>query len=218
MIKADLHIHTNLDPEDGLKGKNIIDYNPEKLIDKAAKLGFTHLSFTHHNQIIFPREIRRYARAKGIILIKGVEETIEGKHVVLLNPTREINSFKELEKEKKTNEKLFVIAPHPFYPGKTCLKNELINNIDLFDAIEISFFNHFFVNYFNKKAIKIAKKHDKPLITTSDSHNLKNFGYNYVVSNEKNLLDTIKNNKHKNKTEKMKTKDFLKIINSVIFN
>ncbi len=209
-MKADIHIHTDRDPIDGLLGKNIVDYSPIMLINEAAKKGFTHISLTHHKKIFFNNALKNYALSKGIFLIPGVEASIEGKDVVLLNPSREIKTFKELLDEKRSNKELFVLAPHPFYPSPSSLNKELIDYIDLFDAIEISFFNHFFVNYFNKKAIKIAKKYDKPLITTSDSHKLENFGHNYIVSKEKDLFKAIKKRDYETVTKKMSFYDLIK--------
>ena len=38
-MKVDLHIHTNLDPIDGKKGKNVVRYNYKEAIDKAKEKG-----------------------------------------------------------------------------------------------------------------------------------------------------------------------------------
>lgn len=84
-----------------------------------------------------------------------------------------------------------IIAPHPFFPTSYCLKNDLIKNIKLFDAIEISWAHTKTKNY-NLKAINLAKYWKKPLVATADCHILKYLDIGYtLVESSKNILSVI---------------------------
>ena len=81
-LKTELHTHTIDAPKDG---KRIVLHSAEQLIDKAEEQGFQVLSITNHNQLLFTSSLEEYARERGILLIPGVEATLEGKHVLLYN-------------------------------------------------------------------------------------------------------------------------------------
>lgn len=218
MLKADLHIHTNLDPKDGIKAKKVVTYSPYELIDKASYFNFTHLSFTHHEKLIYTQKLKDYAASKNIELIKGVEALIEGKEVLLYNIEKVPETFQELKAMKAKNKNIFAIAPHPFYPLKKALKDETEKHINLIDAIEICGLHHPLINKYNNKAKKIAKKYNLPLIATSDLHDIENFGRNYIYSNSKNtdIFQVIKNKQYKNISPRIKTKTAIKLITTAI--
>jgi len=73
-----------------------------------------------------------------------------------------------------------VAAPHPFFPGSICLRDRLLQEIDLFDAIE---FSHFYTRRidFNRPAVRLAKEAGLPLLGTSDSHVIRQFGTTYSL-------------------------------------
>ena len=110
MLKAQLHIHTKEDPIDG----GFIKYTTKEVIDYAAKKGFEVLSITCHNKVIYSEKLQEYATKKNILLIPGVEKTIQGKHVLIYNVNNEdiknINSFVELKKFKRETKKPSGIA------------------------------------------------------------------------------------------------------------
>ena len=81
-LKTELHTHTLDDPKDG---RRIVCHSAQQLIDKAEEQGFQVLSITNHNQLLFTSSLEEYARERGILLIPGVEATLEGKHVLLYN-------------------------------------------------------------------------------------------------------------------------------------
>ena len=80
MLKADFHIHSNEDKRD------LIAYSAREFIDAAAEKKFDVLALTNHDIFTYSQELSDYAAEKGILLIPGIESTIEGKHVVILNP------------------------------------------------------------------------------------------------------------------------------------
>ncbi len=135
MLKADFHIHTSEDRED------LVTYSATELIDMAADLGYSVLSITNHNLNIWTRWLSDYARERGIVLIPGMEATIEGRHVLLYNfdfANISINRLRDLYALKDRNN--MIIAPHPCYPSSVALRNLFRKHIRLFDAVELSHF------------------------------------------------------------------------------
>lgn len=201
-IKADLHIHTKEDPQDYTR----IEYTAKDIIDSAYDKGFGILSITLHNKVLYSKDLFEYAMCKGILLIRGVERTIEGYHVLIYGITEEdsakLKTFHDL-KSLRDKKDVLVIAPHPFYPnllGHNCLKNKVFENADLFDALEIQ---QLYTNIYNpnKRAFLAAQKLSKGLVCNSDSHLLSSFGEHYSMVDlpnnfsEKDVFNAIKANK-----------------------
>lgn len=175
-LKTNLHLHTQDDPQE------CIDYSFYKMIDQAAELGFEVIALTCHQKFINYPEYYEYASKKKILLIPGIEKTVEKRHVVILNASLEaekIKTFKELEIYKKENPRVFIIAPHPYFVHCS-LDNNLEKYIRLFDAIENSWFYSKSFNL-NKKARLVAAKQNLPFISTSDTHDLKFLDKSYAV-------------------------------------
>jgi predicted metal-dependent phosphoesterase TrpH len=172
MIRVDFHTHTADDPIDR------IPYTTIELIDRAASLGFGALAITLHDRQRRLDDIAAYARARGIVLIAGVERTIQGRHVLLLNfPDRaqSVESFAQLESLKRQYPDGCVIAPHPRFPHPTCLGALLERHADLFDAVELNACYTRWVD-FNQAAIGWARRRAKPIVANSDAHRLAIFG------------------------------------------
>jgi predicted metal-dependent phosphoesterase TrpH len=182
-LKVDFHTHTADDPQD------LISFTASELIDRAGRLGFDALAITNHDVVTYSLDLEKYAAERGILLLPGVELTLSNKHVVVINPELksypEIKTLEDLAKIK--NDRNLIIAPHPFYPGFKCLKSKLERHLSSFDAIEFSFFYSRRINY-NKKAIDLARKQRRPLVGSSDCHNIWQIGLTYtLVEAEKNI-------------------------------
>jgi predicted metal-dependent phosphoesterase TrpH len=176
MLKVDLHTHTADDPVDR------IPYSSRDLIDRAAALGYDALAITLHDRQLDVRSLEAYAAARGIVLIPGIERTIQGKHVVLLNfsrATEDVTSFPDLRR-LKSRESGIVIAPHAFFPAPTCLRGLMDRHADLFDAVEYNAMFTASVN-FNEKAVRWAEAHGKPLVGNGDVHRLAQLGTTYSL-------------------------------------
>jgi predicted metal-dependent phosphoesterase TrpH len=193
MIKADMHIHSSEDLIDS------IDYKAKDIIDKAAKNGFSILSFTFHNCFFWDNGLAIYAKKKGILLIPGAEVRLKEGEVLIYYagkswPDRFKNNFfakitdlDGLRRLKEKERKMLIIAPHPYFFLEPCLGKELEKNIDLFDAIEFSWFYSSLVDR-NRQAVIVAKRSGKPLIATSDCHSINYFGRCYsLISSKKNI-------------------------------
>jgi predicted metal-dependent phosphoesterase TrpH len=178
MIKVDLHTHTGEDPEDGLA------YPATALIDKAAALGFGALSVTLHGAVLEDERVFEYARGKGVLLVRGVEWESPRGDVLLFNASqreyerlRTLDDLRALRRERGGD--VLVVAPHPYF-FKHSLHRWLDRYIDVFDAIEYCHLHFPWLNL-NRKALRVAAAHGKPLVATSDAHNLWMFGRHYAL-------------------------------------
>ncbi|HJZ75841.1 MAG TPA: PHP-associated domain-containing protein [Vicinamibacterales bacterium] len=170
MVKVELHTHTADDPVDA------IPHSTLDLIDRAAALGYGALAITLHELQLDLRRFREYAADRGIVLIPGVERTIEGSHVLLVNfhGADDVRTFADLAR-LKSRERGLVIAPHPFFPHTTCLGRDLGRHADLFDAVELNAMYTRLVD-FNRPAIRWAARHGKPVVGNCDVHRLVQLG------------------------------------------
>jgi predicted metal-dependent phosphoesterase TrpH len=176
MLKVELHTHTADDPSDR------IPYSTIDLIDRAAALEYDALAITLHDKRLDVRPYERYAADRGIVLIPGIERTIQGKHVLLLNfspAAEEVRSFDDVARLKEREPGL-VVAPHPFFPAGACLRGLMDRHAHLFDAVE---WNAMFLRglNFNLKAERWARAHGKPMVGNGDVHRLVQLGTTYSL-------------------------------------
>ena|SRR5436190_5266952 len=177
VLKVDLHLHTGDDPVDRIL------YTAFDLVDRAERLGFHALAITLHDSQFAGPAVTAYARERGITLMPGIERTIGGRHVLLLNfPAAEAESVRTLDDVARLKGRGdgLVIAPHPFFPDRSCLGAALDRHADLFDAIEWSYFWTRGVN-FNARAARWARAHGKALVGNSDLHDLRQLGRTYSL-------------------------------------
>jgi predicted metal-dependent phosphoesterase TrpH len=189
MIKIDLHIHTGEDPEDGLR------YPATAIVDRAVALGFGAIAVTLHDKVLDDERVFEYARGCGLLLIRSVESRIEGGDVLLFNVTQReaegIRLFDDLRAFKRERgDDFLVVAPHPFYPVHHSLGKKLERHIELFDAIEYSSI-HLPVYNPSRRAQKLAEKYNKPIVASSDAHNLWMFGRHYTLVDAEPTIPAI---------------------------
>ena len=186
MLKVELHSHTADDPSD------YIPHSTCELIDRSAQLGFRALAITLHNRQLDLGPYAEYARQRGVTLIPGIERTIEGKHVLLLNFSRAseaVETFADLAR-LRASERGLVVAPHPYFPSPTCLGRLMESYADLFDAVEYNAMFTASLN-FNDRAVKWAMKHGKPLVGNGDVHRLRQLGTTYSLVDAPSDADAI---------------------------
>ncbi len=184
-LKVDLHIHTKEDREDR------VSYSAYELIDEAVLRGFDALAITNHDRLTYSPELKSHAAERELVLIPGVEATIEGKHVLLINMPFQngcYNSFEDVLRQKAANN--LVIAPHPYFPSPTCLDGQLEAIPHLFDAVEHCHFYTCRID-FNRQAVRFAQKYRLPVVGNSDAHVLEQFGLAYSLVEAEKTPDAI---------------------------
>jgi predicted metal-dependent phosphoesterase TrpH len=188
VLKTDLHLHTSEDPAD------VIEHDAHALIERAAELGYGALAITLHDRQLSDARVFDHARDCGITLIPGVERTIEGRHVLLLNfppaAAESVTTFADIAALKEQRPNGAIVAPHPFFPDATCLRSELERQADLFDAVEWSYFWTQGLN-FNARAAKWAAGHGKTMLGNSDLHDLRQLGRTYSLVCAESGADAI---------------------------
>ena len=192
-LKAELHTHCSLDPVD----YRICRQTPGQLISRAAELGYKVLSLTCHNKDIWTEDLADYARNLGIVLIPGMEVVAERTyHILVYNFHTGPENLNTLDKiRNRSRQDTLVIAPHAFFPGPTCLRGLLEQNLDIIDALEYSGFHVRGLN-FNRKSVEFARKTGKPLIGCGDVHLLwqldRTFTWIYAKPELESVLTAIK--------------------------
>ena len=176
MLKVELHAHTADDSVDA------IPHTTLELIDRAAALGYDALAITLHEHQLDLRRYVPYAAERGIVLIPGVERSVEGRHVLLLNYASgadNVRTFADVARLKSRARGL-VVAPHPFFPATVSLRGALERHADLFDAVER---NAMFIRGvdFNRPAERFAARYGKAVVGNCDVHRLAQLGSTYSL-------------------------------------
>lgn len=203
--KVNLHLHASDDPEDAIPHA-FTDY-----VDRGAALGFRALALTCHNRFVNNPSYHAYAAERGMLFIPGAELTVEGAHVVVLNCDKEVEAVRTLaglRAYKKNHPEICVIAPHPYFPFPYVLGEKLDRHIDLFDAIECSWFYSRRVD-FNKRAEQTARNYRIPYLATSDTHDIRFLDSSYAEVEADKLstaaiLRAVKNGSFENRTSPRK--------------
>ncbi len=173
-IKTNLHFHTKDDVEDKERAALVAKHSLFEGLRKAKELGFDALAVTCHNFVTDDEKYHEYAKSLGINLIQGIEKSVEGKDVIMLNVDKSaenVETFSDLKKYKEAHPEVLIIAPHPFFGGGVSLGRKLKEHVELFDAVEYSWFHFKFLNL-NKEAGHFALTHNLPIVATSDTHDL----------------------------------------------
>jgi predicted metal-dependent phosphoesterase TrpH len=202
LLKASLHIHTKEDVVDG----KIISYSVFELIDYALNSGFDVLAITTHRECIINESHIKYATARQMVLLPGIELDIVRRlvfhqDIILICPdlssaeeAKHLREYDDLKKFKQKYPNVFLLAAHPNFGRFDSMGwRNLQKNIDLFDAVELSWFYSKNFNL-NKKSLDIAQKYKKPIIATSDAHSLDFFDSDYceIKTSEKSPAEIIK--------------------------
>lgn len=209
LLKADFHIHTSEDPQDYIR------YSACELLDMAHDLGYQVLSITNHDRCTWTPYLRDYAKERGILLIPGMEATIQGKHVLLINlPFEQLGVSKIEDLYHISREKGLIVAPHPYFPSPVALGRYFTKHLHLFDAAEWS---HFFCKSinFNRPMERVAKKAGITVLGTSDAHQRCQFHTTYSLVEAEmdvdSVIEAIKKGKVQVKTAPLPLTQLLKI-------
>lgn len=178
MVRADFHHHIDADPTDG----KFVRHSAGELIDRAVAAGLNVLAITCHESIPYDGDATRYAAERGVLLLRGMEATVEGHHVLLLNFAEFPPGVCRMEEiaARKTGDAL-VIAPHPFYPIGLGLGDALAKYPSIFDAVEFSGLYTPLTRRFNARAADYAREVGIPVVGNSDTHFLWQLGHTYTL-------------------------------------
>jgi len=174
-LKADLHLHTCEGPREAF-----LSYDSFQIIDTAMQQGYDVCAITNHDTVTWSSYLSDYARERGILLIPGIEITLDRKHILAYSTEPESLCRSTLEGLHEANDRnTLYIAPHPFFPGPSSLGSKLFAWRTLFDAVEVCHLYLSFLN-FNQKAIAAAGTLGLPLVGTSDAHTMQQLGTTYA--------------------------------------
>jgi predicted metal-dependent phosphoesterase TrpH len=177
MLKTELHAHTDDDPADR------IAHSVEDLVDHASALGYGALAITLHDRYFDPAATAAYARDRNVVLMAGIERTIEGRHLLLVNfpaASAKVRGFDDVARLKADWPAGLVVAPHPFYPTPSALRGLMDRHAALLDAVEVNAMYTRFLD-FNRRAIRWARAHGKPLVGNTDLHLLPQMNTTYSL-------------------------------------
>jgi len=180
-MKIDLHCHTNYS-NDALS-------SPHDVIKEALSKGLNGIAITDHDTTSGWDEAMKAARELNALLILG-EEIKSSKGDILGLFIKEEIRMKGCEPAKIINEIHkqggIAIIPHPFHFPKHF--KSVSDYLNIIDGIEVSNARRL-LNFFDKKALNIAKKNNLIMTAGSDCHINKSCGYAYVECEAKNLSE-----------------------------
>ena len=173
-MRVELHTHTADDPDDR------VPYTARELVARAAALGYGALAITLHDAAFDQGPLAGFAREQGIRLLPGVERTVDGKHVLLINfpaaAAMAVGGLEHIGPLKTAHPDGLVVAPHPYYPIGTALGGRRLDaHAALWDAIEV---NAMYVRGldWNRRAIAWAAARGRPIVGNADVHRLTQLG------------------------------------------
>jgi predicted metal-dependent phosphoesterase TrpH len=186
VVKVELHAHTDDDPADR------IAHTTRQLVDHAVSLGYGALAVTLHNRYFDPAPHAAYARERGLVLLRGIERSIRGRHILLINFPPECADAKTFDDIAALKQRCngLVVAPHAFYPTPSALRRDMDGQVALVDAVEV---NAMYIRGFdfNRRAIAWAKRHQKPLVGNTDVHLLEQMGTTYSLVDAEHDADAL---------------------------
>ncbi len=188
MLKVELHAHTADDRSDR------ISHTTRDLVTHAMALGYHALAVTLHDVQRDTSRDAAWARERGFTLLPGIERTIQGVHILLINfppdATARVRRFDDIPALKAANPHGLVVVPHAFYPVGSAMGSRLDAHAAWVDAIEINAMYTRHVN-FNGRAVDWARAHGKPLVGNTDVHVLPQMGTTYTVVDAAPTPDAI---------------------------
>jgi predicted metal-dependent phosphoesterase TrpH len=178
MLKVELHAHTIHDRADRIR------HGTRDLVEHAISLGYQALALTLHDIQRDNAADAAWARDRGFVLMSGVERTIEGAHVLLVNFPADlalrVRRFADVPALKAACPHGLVVVPHAFYPVGSAMGDRLDRHAAWVDAIEI---NSLYTRQldFNARAVAWARAHGKPIVGNTDLHHLQQMGTTFTL-------------------------------------
>jgi predicted metal-dependent phosphoesterase TrpH len=188
MLKVELHAHTADDRADR------VGHTTRQLIEHAMSLGYHAMAITLHDKQLDTTRHAAWAQERGFVLLPGIERTVEGVHILLINvpadATAHVRRFDDVPVLKAAHPHGLVVVPHPFYPLGSAMGTRLDAHRSWVDAIEVSGMYTRFVD-FNGRAVAWARANGKPLVGNSDVHLLAQMGKTFTLVDAAPIPDAI---------------------------
>lgn len=145
-MKIDLHVHDNSFDSAGM--------SPEKLVDRARKIGLDGFAVTNHNSVEAGLECVEYGRREGFPVFPGVEISTDRGHLLVYGME---NDDWQVEVEsglpsaadvlaRLDRGKTAVFLAHPFFDSFYVTREMLINFLPHVDGVESINGSKFMVN------------------------------------------------------------------------
>ncbi len=162
---AELHCHTHYSKGSKIKTEGL--NSPKEIVEYADKIGLDAIAITDHDQFKGAIEAELAARNLDITVIKGEEISTKQGHLIglglseIVPPGMDVN----LAIDSVKSQGGITIAPHPFDLNNKGIKEnaEKCDAVEVFNAINLDRLSNF-------KAMRFAKKKNKPMVAGSDAH------------------------------------------------
>lgn len=182
MFKVDLHTHSSLSPDGGIKKQQYIDALDSGLLDAIA--------ITDHNDMAFALELQQ---ERGDQIIVGEEIMTTHGEIIGLYLTKRIApglSPHETVKQIKDQGGL-VYIPHPFETVRKGITPQALEEIaDHIDLVEVCNGRAFLQNRGNQ-AVVWARMNSVTGAASSDAHGVKGLGRTYNDLSEMPTKETL---------------------------
>ncbi len=182
MLKIDLHTHSDLSPDGGIKREEYMHVIEDELLNFVA--------ITDHNAIDRAVEL---SKALGKHIIIGEEiMTQEGEIIGLfltnvIEPGQTAHATAEAIKKQGG----LVYIPHPFETVRHGVSEATLNGLaGQVDIVEVHNGRAFFQNR-GPKAATWARLHGKVMAASSDAHGRKGLGTTFTAVNEPVTVDNL---------------------------
>lgn len=182
-ITCDLHVHTNASAD----GHCTI----EDVLRQAKAVGLDAVAVTDHDST--KSAIRALGLETDVLVIPGIEVSTKQGHVLLLGTTEEFpkgeDALETIRKGKKAG--CLVIIPHPYHHFRHAVGLHLKEALIAADALE-GYNSRYYTQGPNKKAVRFAKRNNKPVTAGSDAHDCQFTGYGInVVEADERSIDAV---------------------------
>lgn len=191
MLTIDLHTHSDLSPDGGIKREDYVQVIENELLNYVA--------ITDHNSIERAIEL---SQTLGEHIIVGEEIMTSDGEIIGLFLDKVIEpgqtALETALAIKKQNG--FVYIPHPFETVRHGVSETTLDSLaEHVDIVEVHNGRAFFQNR-GPKAATWARLHDKVMAASSDAHGRKGLGTTYTSVNDPvaadNLLEQLSKARH----------------------
>ncbi|NLV25879.1 MAG: PHP domain-containing protein [Methanomicrobiales archaeon] len=183
MLSTDLHIHTSCS-KDG-------ESSVQQVLSAAIAAGLDAIAITDHDTMQGYKIARELDTS--VLVIPGVEISTREGHVIALGiETAPNHGQPVLDTIKMVQDKGGItILPHPFHRYRHGAALKCPESFRISDAIEV-YNSRYVIPHANQRAMRLAKKLDKPAVAGSDAHNARFVGYGRtLIDAEKNIEDIL---------------------------